>query len=294
MLFVLAAVAGLTMAPMAPPQDTDTTFAVRQGQRLELTDFGGEVNIKAWRQNSIRVKATHSSRDRISVSTEGSTVTISASSRHGPANIDYDLLVPAWMSLSISGTPSAEVSIEGTEAEVTVETVEGAVHVVGGSGNISLRSVEGEVSIEGARGHIELNSVDGSIEVKNSSGDISAESVDGDVTLTGIESADVDASTVDGGIEYDGTIHDNGRYHFESHDGNVSASIPEGSNVTVSVSTFSGDFDSCFPLQLKDKTKHRFTFTLGAGSARLELESFDGDIKICRPGRVHVKDKDQE
>ena len=289
MLSVLLAVAGLTMAP---PQDTDTSFAVRQGQRLELSDFGGDVTIKAWRQNTIRVKATHSSHDHISVSTEGSTVTISASSRHGPATVDYELLVPAWMPLSISGTPSAEVSIEGTEAEVTVETVEGAVHVVGGSGNVSLRSVEGEVSIEGARGHIELNSVDGSIEVKDCSGDISAETVDGEITLTGIESANVDASTVDGSVEYDGTIRDNGRYHFESHDGDVSVSVPERSNVTVSVSTFSGDFDACFPLQLKDKTKHRFTFTLGTGSARLELESFDGDIKICRPGKVHDKDEE--
>lgn len=289
MLFVLAAVAGLTIAPL---QDTDTSFAVRQGQRLELTDFGGQVTIKAWRQNSVRVKASHSSRDRISVSIDGSIVSVSASSRHGPATVDYDLLVPAWMPLSISGTPSAEVSIEGTEAEVTVETVEGSVHVVGGSGNVSLRSVEGEVSITGARGHIELNSVDGSIEVRDCSGDISAETVDGEITLSGIESANVDASSVDGSIRYDGTIRDNGRYHFESHDGDVSVSVPERANVTVSVATFSGDFDACFALLLKDKTKHRFTFTLGTGSARLELESFDGSISLCRPGMAHDKDKE--
>ena len=289
MLFVLVAVARLAVAPA---QDTDTTFAVRQGQRLELSDFGGQVTIKAWRQSSIRVKASHSSHDRISVSAEGSTVSISASSRHGPANVDYELLVPAWMPLSVSGTPEAEVSIEGTEAEVSVETVEGAVHVVGGSGNVSLRSVEGEVSIEGARGRIELNSVDGAISVKDCSGDITAETVDGEITMSGIESSNVDASTVDGTVDYDGTIRDNGRYHFESHDGDVTVSVPAKANVTVAVSTFSGDFDTCFPLQLKDKTKHRFTFTLGTGSARLELESFDGSISICRPGRGHDKDKE--
>lgn len=292
MLLVLAAVAGMTMAPMAPPQDTDTSFAVRQGQRLELSDFGGQVTIKAWHQSSIRLKASHSSHERVSISTDGSIVNISASARHGPASIDYELLVPAWMPLSIAGTPSAEVSIEGTEAEVTVETVEGAVHVVGGSGNVSLRSVEGEVSVEGARGRIDLNSVDGAITVKDCSGDITAETVDGEITMSGIESANVDASTVDGTVEYDGTIRDNGRYHFESHDGDVTVSVPEKANVTVSVSTFSGDFDSCFPLQLKDKTKHRFTFVLGTGSARLEMESFDGSISICRPGRIHEKNQE--
>jgi len=70
-------------------------------------------------------------------------------------------------------------------------------------------------------------------------------------------------------------------------------SIPEKANVAVSVSTFNGDFTPCFPVQLTGKTKHRFNFTIGAGSARLELESFGGDIKICRPGAL-TKDKDDE
>jgi DUF4097 and DUF4098 domain-containing protein YvlB len=287
MLLALFAAARLVLA-----QDTDTSFAVHQGQRLDVSDFGGEVTIKTWRQNSVRIRATHGSRDYITVATEGPTVRISASSRHGPAMVDYEILAPAWMPLSVSGTPSAEVTIEGTEAEVTVETVEGSIRVVGGSGNISLKSVEGEVSLEGANGHIELNSVDGSISVKDCSGDITAETVDGEITLLDIESADVDASSVDGSIEYDGTIKDAGRYRFESHDGSVSVSIPERTNATISVATFSGDFDACFPLQLKDKMKHRFTFTLGTGSARLELESFDGSIKLCRPGQIH--DQGQE
>jgi DUF4097 and DUF4098 domain-containing protein YvlB len=287
MLLALFAVARLALV-----QDTDTTFAVRQGQRLDVSDFGGEVVIKTWRQNSVRVRATHGSRDYVTIRTDGPTVSIGASSRHGPAMVDYEILVPTWLPLSVSGTPSAEVTIEGTEAEVTVETVEGSIRVVGGSGNISLKSVEGEITLEGAKGHIELNTVDGSISVKDCSGDITAETVDGEITLLDIESADVDASSVDGSIEYDGTIKDGGRYRFQSHDGSVSVSIPERTNATISVATFSGDFDACFPVTLKDKMKHRFTFTLGSGSARLELESFDGSIKLCRPGQIH--DQGQE
>jgi hypothetical protein len=281
MLYFLVAVAALTQ------QDTDTSFAVRQGQRLEVNDFGGQVVIKAWRQNSIRIRASHGSRDYIRVSNVGSTISIGASSRHGPPMVDYELLVPAWLPLAVSGSPSAEVNIEGTDAEVSVETVEGSIRVVGGKGNISLHTVEGSVELEGASGHIELNSVDGSIELRESSGEITAESVDGSITLLDIESADVDASSVDGSIEYDGTIKDGGRYRFQSHDGSVSVSVPERANVTVYVATFSGDFNSCFPVTLKDKTKHRFSFTLGSGSARLELESFDGSINMCRPGQIH-------
>ena len=73
----------------------------------------------------------------------------------------------------------------------------------------------------------------------------------------------------------------------------MSVSIPERANVTVSVATFSGDFDSSFPVTLKDKQKHRFTFTLGTGSARLELESFDGSINLRRPGQVHDQNDEE-
>src|SRR5207245_10177295 len=98
---------------------------------------------------------------------------------------------------------------------------------------------------------------------------------------------------VNGDITYDGTIKDGGRYRFGTHDGDVRVSVPEKGNVSVSVSTFNGEFNACFPVQLTGRTKHRFSFTLGSGSAGLELESYGGHIKICRPGQL-LKDNDRD
>lgn len=284
MLLILATVASLGLA-----QQTDTTVSVRQGQRLDFGNFSGTVTIKTWRQNRVRVRASHGSRARIEVSTEGPTVSIESQGRHGPTSVDYDIVVPVWMPIAVQGSPSSDVTIEGTEAEVSVETVEGSVHVVGGTGNITLHSVDGDVSLSEAKGHIELNSVDGGIEIRNCSGDIQAETVDGDVIMLGIESADVEANTVDGTIEYDGSIQDRGRYRLTTHSGDVSISVPEKTNATVAVSTFSGSIDASFPLTMMGATptRHRFNFTLGSGSARVDLESFDGTIRLRRPGAVH-------
>ncbi|PYO85406.1 MAG: hypothetical protein DMD65_00970 [Gemmatimonadetes bacterium] len=134
------------------------------------------------------------------------------------------------------------------------------------------------------------------IEIKATeiSGDISAETVNGGITLLQIESANTEANTVNGDITYDGTIKDAGRYRFSTHDGDLRISVPEKANVSVSVSTFNGDFNACFPVKLTGKTKHRFSFTIGSGSARLEVESFDGDIKLCRPGQVSKNESDKE
>ena len=281
MLTTLAALAALAVA-----QQTDTTVPVKQGARLEVNNFGGEIAIKTWSRNAVRISASHSSRDHVDVSVSDVVVSVRSTGRHGtPQVVDYEITVPVWMSLNLSGT-YADITVAGTQGEITAETVQGEVKVTGGSGLVSLRSVNGEVTLENAKGRIDLNTVNEGITARSVAGDLNVETVNGDVKLEKVESSNVEATTVNGGISYDGTIKDGGRYHLSTHDGDLSVSIPENASVAVSVSTFDGDFSSCFPITLKDKQKHRFHFTVGSGSARLELESFNGDIKLCRPGRT--------
>ena len=247
-----------TLAALALTQQTDTTVPVRAGARLEINNFGGEIAVKTWSRNAVRVVADHSSRDRIRVDATDQLVRVKTEAgRRGPSQIDYAVTVPGWMALNLSGVYT-DINVNGAENEITAETVQGEVTVVGGTGNVSLKSVMGAVTLEKARGRIDLSSVNEEIRATDISGDIT----------------------------YDGTIKDRGRYHFGTHDGDVRVSVPEKANVSVSVSTFNGEFSACFPVQLTGKTKHRFNFTLGSGSARLELESFGGDIRICPPGQL--------
>src|SRR5438270_1131496 len=295
MLTTLAALAGLALA-----QQTDTTVPVRAGARLEVHQLGGASAGRAWGESAVRVAASHSSRDRITVEASDQVVRVKSESRRGPSQVvDYAITVPAGMALALSGVYT-DISVDGSQGEITAETVQGAVKVSGGAGNVSLKSVQGDVTLEKARGRIDLSSVNETIKASQISGDVSAETVNGDISLVQIESANVEANTVNGDIVYDGTIKDGGRYRFSTHDGDLRVSVPEKSNVSISVSTFDGDFSACYPVQLVGpKTKHRFSFTIGSGSARLELESFNGDIRLCRPGQLardrnEDKDHDQD
>jgi DUF4097 and DUF4098 domain-containing protein YvlB len=288
MLMTLASLAGLVLA-----QQTDTTVPVRAGARLEVNNFGGEITIKTWTKSAVRITASHSSRDHILVEASDQLVHVKSEGRRGPSQVvDYDITVPATIALELSGVYT-DISVDGSQGEISAETVEGSVKVSGGAGNVSLKSVQGEVTLEKARGRIDLNTVNEAIKATGVSGDLSVETVNGDITLSQVESANTEANTVNGDIIYDGTIKDGGRYRFSTHDGDLRVSVPDKANVSVSVSTFDGDFSACFPVQLTGKTKHRFSFTIGSGSARLELESFNGDIRLCRPGQL-AKDKDRD
>jgi GNAT superfamily N-acetyltransferase len=58
----------------------------------------------------------------------------------------------------------------------------------------------------------------------------------------------------------------------------------ESPDATLRVRTYGGSFRSTFPVKLDDPDRrNRFTLTLGDGSARVELESFNGGIALRRP-----------
>lgn len=265
-------------------QSTDTTVTVRPGSRLELSNFEGTITVTTWSRNAVRVEADHDEDTRVSVDVAGNRVSVEAHTRYGPAEADYRLTVPADMALELS-SQSGDVRIEGTHGEVNVESVEGSITLRGGTGYVSLQSVEGDLDVSDVSGRIELNTVDGGISVRNAKGELRAQTVDGEIQLEDVEANQVEATTVDGEIIFQGSIRDGGRYRLSSHDGGVTVTAPS-INAQVTVSTFSGEFESDFPVTLAGgTTRKRMSFTLGTGSARLELESFDGTVALRKAER---------
>lgn len=278
----------ILVASLALAQQTDTTLAVQQGARLDVENFGGEIVVRTWAQDRVRIQATHSSRDWIEISASASAIRVEAESRRGmPHLVEYQITVPAWMPLQLSGV-STHMRVEGTRAAVRVETVEGGITVTGGT-EVTVESVEGDVIVTGARGRVDANSVDGEVRLADIVGDIVADAVDGNIMIQGAQSASVEASTVDGDIYYIGAIRDGGRYDLATHSGSVIVSIPEGANAAVTVAMFDGEFEASFPVQLRNATPgRRFSFTIGTGSARIQLETFDGAVLLRRPSEIRV------
>jgi DUF4097 and DUF4098 domain-containing protein YvlB len=269
-------------ATVLAPQ-VDTTFPVQRGQRLELSTHSGDMIVHTWSRSAVRVQASADHRFRLQVDQAGSIVSIHSSGGHGPEDVTYDLTIPTWMGVRLSGVTST-MRVEGVQSTISAETVEGDVTVVGGTGLVSLRSVQGDVSLSGASGKIDLNSVNSDVTVRGASGQLQAETVNGDVNLAGIQSDDVEANTVNGEISYEGTIRASGRYRLATHDGDLVVAIPEGTGALISISSFQGDFESAFPVTITERHGRRFEFTLGNGSAHLDLESFSGTIRLVRPG----------
>jgi DUF4097 and DUF4098 domain-containing protein YvlB len=168
---------------------------------------------------------------------------------------------------------------------VSVETIGGDIHLRGGSGFISARSIQGGITIERAQGRIEAHAVNESLHLSEISGNVTVGTTNGSIALDRMKAANLEAYTINGGITYDGAFENGGSYRITTHNGLLSLAVPEQANATMMVRTFNGSFHSSFPVRMDNQERrNRFTLTLGAGSARVELESFNGAISLRRPG----------
>jgi DUF4097 and DUF4098 domain-containing protein YvlB len=291
----------LAMVAVVP---TDQTVNVAKGTKLDVNNFAGDVSIKVWDKDAVRVEATHSDREIVDIKQGDQVLTVRSRSTRGgpPRSLDYTISVPKWMAISVTGT-YADVTMDGVGGDVTVDTTRGDIKVVGGSGFVSLKSVQGEIVLEKAKGRVEVRAVNEGIRLADISADLSAESTNGSIILDRIDSANVDLYALNGNISYDGAIKDKGLYRLTTHNGMIAMPVPEKANATVMLRTYTGGIRSTFPLpgDSEQRRNKRMTLTLGNGSAHVELESFGGTISLRRPGearpeterrRTREKDKD--
>lgn len=271
--------------PTGARATTEQTVPVQKGTRIDLEDCRGLVTVRTWDREAVRVRASHGPRTRVQASTRDQVLVVGTSSE-GPGAVDFELTVPEWIGLTLE-SPWCSTHIENLGGAVVIDTVEGDITLRGLTGTAKVMTVEGTVTIEGGRARVHAHTVDGDIIVTKAGGEVVLDSVDGSIRLTNLAALGVEASTIDGDILFSGAFQATGRYLFTTHAGGVTLFVPETTNATFGVRTFNGGkLDSTMTLKpvSTGPRGRRQVLTLGTGAAQVEIESFDGAVRIRRPG----------
>src|SRR5579864_712728 len=98
-------IAQLLLAMMAVTT-TDQTVQVAKGTKLSVNNFAGDVIVKTWDKDAVRVEVNHSDRELVDIKQVDQTLSVrSRSTRGGPSrSLDYTISVPSWMAIGVSGT----------------------------------------------------------------------------------------------------------------------------------------------------------------------------------------------
>lgn len=292
MLNQIAAVGLAALAAAGGPETVrDTSFTAPEGMRLEVQNETGYVHVRGVDGDRVHIESRTAPYGAIRVRRSGSVVRVSPSERwREEADVEE-------LDLRIEVPRGADVRLEGSELEIFVEDVAGAVEAENSDDGITVRgparsvrahSSDGDVNVRGSRGAMDLYTADGDVRVEDVEGELRAESIDGDLMLRDVRSALVEATTTDGDILFEGSILERGQYRLDAHDGSIWMAVSQDADAAFDVNVHDGEFDASFGLPSLDTVVlgRHYRFVLGEGSARVELSTFDGEIYLRRPGEL--------
>ena len=104
------------LAALAFLQQIDTTVTAQQGQRLVVDSYGGEIAVKTWGRNAVRVEADPPSRTEVVVSSSSGAVSVRSaaisSEKGSPLRTCTDgISIGPRKSPSVGSTNGASVSM---------------------------------------------------------------------------------------------------------------------------------------------------------------------------------------
>lgn len=198
------------------------TYALAPNGRVELDNINGAVHISTWDQNEVKVDAVKyadskerldearievdSGKDYISIRTKypNHDHTFNWGSHNNPAGVEYTLTVPRAARLDEIKLINGSLDVSGTRDEVRASCINGKLEARNLSGRAQLSTINGRLDAkfdELPGSSIDLNSVNGSVEL----------------TIPSDSKAEIEASTVSGGIDNDFGLHVN-HHRFVGHD----------------------------------------------------------------------------
>lgn len=299
-MLVMLTLSFLSLSPGAPI--TNIVEPVQRGDRLDISNFAGEIHVSSADDEMIRIEAEHRRGETILLERNSSVIRVRASSwdessdtleiqddekailemhdgQGVPGVVIYRVSVPAWLAVTVGGATTS-VSLQGLEGSTDITLFDGDIIVTGCRGDLTLRTLAGSIRVDETRARVRIRSGQGSIRFQGGSGEITAESTSGDISFESISSARIEAVTVSGGISYSGELAPEGRYSFSTHRGDLDLVLPDSTDASVTVRLVKGSLESEF-LPTEPTAAGR-RFRIGDGRALLDLESFSGTIRIRR------------
>ena len=271
----LTAIALITLAAVALAETKkEYRFEVGPKSKVSIVNQYGSITVKPSTGSYVVVNATlYSDKVEVDHSQSGNRVDMQSHLLSGAtaanSRVDYEVFVPT----------DASVSLESANGPLRVERLHGDVEAEGANAAVDVKDMAGS--------HVHVKTMAGPITLSNiRDGHVELDSVSGDVTMNSVTGPLVRVSSTSGRILYNGDFGYAGEYRFNSHSGNIDATIPEDASVDVKAQSVRGQVQNDVPLQPKVHTSFlvkegsSFAGTINKAASSVWLRTFSGKIHL--------------
>lgn len=290
----------------------DRTLSVNGPVRLELKNGSGAVRISAGQPGEVRIHAEFrvgaflwdNVNDRIAELTKnppieqtGNVIRVGFRERLlQNIRIEYTIVVPPDTELHAGiGSGSLEarslhgrVSLSAGSGSVAAEDIGDDAEVSAGSGSIHLGRVQGQVRfsvgsgsvlLEDVRGEIRGSTGSGKIALEQPGGRVTVSTGSGDVSVTGAAS-DVRITTGSGMISVEGNPVKASFWELTARSGRIELRVSSTASFRLYAHSSSGRIETDLPLLVEEQARRTLRARMGAGDARVEVQTSSGSIHI--------------
>jgi len=281
LIWMLAA--GVTLADTA----VDETRPLAADGRVEINNVAGSVDVVGWSGTEVHITGTLGTNiEDLEISSGGSRLEIvvkQARRSNRGASASLTVKMPRTADLEVE-TVSAEITVDDVEGDLSLESVSGEIEVTGQPRSVEAVSVSGDVRVASTSGRSQLESVSGNIVVGRAVGELEADVVSGDIDVEAGRLDSFEAETVSGSITCAAQPGGRARYSIESMSGTVELVLPVDVNADFEIETYSGSISNQIGPEASRSDEYgpgkELRFRAGSGGARIEIESFSGNVRL--------------
>jgi hypothetical protein len=176
---------------------------------------------------------------------------------------------------------SGDLSIREGEGDTDVQTSSGEVWVKDRGGRLEIATASGDVTVIGWRGSLETNTASGDVRISRPAGPVEVSTSSGSVSLEEIGKGDFEVETASGEVLVRLVPRRGARYRIRSASGDVKVLLGSvGAGLDIEAGTISGGMTADGLVKIERIRRHRWVGSVGAGGARLRIETTSGDIRI--------------
>ncbi|MGB6199273.1 MAG: DUF4097 family beta strand repeat-containing protein [Candidatus Acidiferrales bacterium] len=251
-------------------------FPVTGKPLVTLHNASGQVQVKSWEKNEVKIVADYAS-DKIEISTEQADDRIEAETEITGDNATPQELVANY------------VITVPQESALQVQTDSGSVVVESVHGNMTFDTVGANLQLSDVDGYLVVKSVDGSLVCTRCAGSLDANSIGGSFQLLQPSMDSVRIQTSSGNILFDGNFLRLGIYVLKNSTGTIEVRFAPTDSFDVTASSLYGKVINEAPVKPDTHGKAKppkfgngLFGSVNQGSAKVELSSFSGTIKILK------------
>lgn len=279
-------------------RDFDESFDVTSGTTLRLIHGDGDVDIRPWNEDRLRVSVRYhvvskgfgGSKDfEVDFDHSGDSITVEG--REIGSNFffggsrtyeyRYTIQAPSYLILDLVGD-DGDIEITDWEASIDLRSEDGDVTIDGLDGDLDVRLDDGDIELfDCAVGKATLQLEDGDVTLRRGSGEWHFSLDDGDLDLRDLAATVLEARTEDGDIRADLSPAASFEGELRSDDGDVTLGLYSGFSARFSIEVDDGSIGlRADDITVETKGKHETSGVIGGGAGELQIRTSDGDVTL--------------